>query len=458
MAILRANGVLSDRLNLAQQYGLLTFGNKRRDVYAAAGYDKSIRFEQYLACFQRQDIAQRIVSAPVVEAWRYPPTLLDGIDTAEGAEGTPFTNAWLRLVNSARDDAETRPGIVHPLTRLDLVSRIGRYAVLFFGLNDGKAPEEPAEANSLRDISDLLFVSVYDEGSARIVGWETDRTSPRYGKPTLYELVSIESGQQTTLRAHWTRCLHVADGVLTNDLFGTPALEPVWNRLIDIQKIMAATGEAGWTVMQPGYIFSTRDGYELSDDGAEQRQEQIDEFVHGLRRFLEVNGYEATTLSSQLQDPTGAITNALRLISAATGIPLRKLTGSERGELASTQDDENWIDFIEARQRQHLAPVIIEPFVNRLLWLGVLPPPSSGAYTVWWPSLRKNDPHRQAQIADISAQALQKIGATVDPRAFVAAYMPDLPVDAVSASPRLDAAKGGGLADNAAHPFWRGYP
>ena len=45
-------------------------------------------------------------------------------------------------------------------------------------------------------------------------------------------------------------------------------------------------------------------------------------------------------LGGELQDPTGAIDNILKLISAGTGIPLRKLTGSERGELASTQDDD----------------------------------------------------------------------------------------------------------------------
>jgi len=468
---LRTQSVIGDRMALAQQLGQLTFGDKRRDVYTAAGYDLTISHAQYLARFLRQDVAQRVVSAAVDEAWRLSPTLLDGKDAETGSEGTPFTDGWLALTRASADDAETRRGLAHYLARLDLVSRIGRYAVLFLGLADGKEPHEPAEAGSLKDASGLAFASVFNEGAARVTQWETDRRAPRYGKPTVYRLTdSVDGGQVVNFEAHWTRCIHVADNVLTNDLFGAPALEVVWNRLIDLDKIMAATGEAGWSQMQPGVVFSTRDGYELGADDADARQEQMDEFVHGLRRFLEMNGYDVTTLGGSFQDPSGGINNVLKLISAASGVPLRKLTGSERGELSSTQDDDNWIDVIEARQVQHVTPAIIEPVVNRLLWLGVLPPPASGTYTVWWPSLRQKNPEQQAKIADTNASALQKVGAKVDSRIFVETYLPDLPADAVSDAPepapviapasaeipqmtQPEQAEGGGLAENAARPF-----
>lgn len=432
---LRANSVLSERLNLAEAMGMLTFGSKRRDVYTAAGYDKTIRYDQYLSRFLRQDVAQRIVAAVVDDTWRKPPSLLDGLDVETGLENTLFTDGWLRMAQSVRDGAETRRGLLHYLARLDLISRVGRYGVFYLGLADGMEPNQPASAGSLRAPEDLAFVGVYDEGSAKIVKWDTDKTSPRYGKPEMYQLTTGSDGQVVTLNAHWTRCIHVADNALTSDIYGVPALEAPWNRLIDLEKIIAATGEAGWMQMQPGYLFSTKDGYELSADDADERQGQMDEFVHGLRRFLEMNGYEATMLSGSLQDPSGAVNNILKLISAATGIPLRKLTGSERGELASAQDDDNWIDVIEARQQKHVTPVIIEPVVNRLIWLGALPQPTSGAYAVWWPSLRQKNPTQQAQIADTNASALQKIGATVDPKRFAETYLPDLPADAVSKAP-----------------------
>lgn len=464
---LRTQSVLNDRMSLAGSLGALTFGSKRRDVYAAAGYDKSIRYEQYLSRFLRQDVAQRVVSAAVTDTWRRMPTLLDGLDIESGVEDTPFTDAWLALAVSGQDGAETRRGLVHYLARLDLVSRIGRYGVLYLGVADGKEPNEPAEAGSANGVEAMLFASVYDEGSAQITQWDTDRESPRYGRPTMYRLTSsANGGRPVSVEAHWTRCIHVADNALTSDILGAPALELAWNRLVDLEKVMAATGEAGWTQMQPGYVFSTKDGYGLDAD--DKRQEQMDEFVHGLRRFLEVNGYETTTLQGTLQDPSGAVDNILKLISAASGIPLRKLTGSERGELSSAQDDDNWIDIVEARQQQHVTPVIIEPTVNRLMWLGVMPPPTSGAYTIWWPSLRQSNPEQQAQIADTTATALQKIGAKVDPQVFVQTYLPDLPSEAVSEAPpsaefpqMSDSTEGGGLASNAAQPFraiWSSYP
>jgi hypothetical protein len=447
--------VIGDRMALAQQLGQLSFGSKRRDVYAAAGYDRSIEYTQHLARFLRQDVANRVVSAAVDDTWRLTPSMLDGLDTETGAEGTPFTDGWLRLATTATEEAETRRGLAHYLARLDLVSRIGRYAVMYLGLADGAEPPAPAVAGSLSGPDGLPFVGIFDEGSAKVTAWEMDRRSPRYGKPVMYRLTDrSESGAAISFDAHWTRCIHVADNVLTSDLYGAPALEVIWNRLIDLEKIMAATGEAGWSQMQPGYVFSTRDGYELDADEEGARQEHIDEFVHGLRRFLEMNGYETTTLAGTLQDPSGAISNVLKMIAAASGVPLRKLTGSERGELSSTQDDDNWIDVIEARQRQHVTPAILEPTINRLMWLGALPAPTSGRYAVWWPSLRQKSQTQQAEIADRAAAALQKVGAAVDPVQFAAVYLPDLPAAAVAP---VTPVKGGGLAENAAPPFRR-YP
>lgn len=467
---LRAQGTLEDRYQLASRLSLTFAGDKRRDVYAAAGYDKTIDYPQYLARYLRQDVARRIVDLVAEDTWRYMPYLIDGEDQATAADNSPLALAWLRISQGGGDEAETRRGLTHYLARLDRISGIGQYGVLYLGLADGKEPTEQAEAGSLFALSDLLFASVFDEGSARVTLYETDRRSPRYGRPLRYQLTDLsKSGARTTFDAHWTRCIHVADNLLTSDLFGSPRLEAAWNRLIDLEKIMAATGEGGWTQMQPGYIFSTKDGYEADEYNADAREGQIDDFVHGLRRFLEMDGYEATTLAGTLQDPSGAVDNVLKLISAATGIPVRKLVGSERGELASSQDDDNWIDVIESRQQQHVVPAIIQPTVNRLLWLGVLPPPTSGAYSIWWPSLRQKSPSQQAEIADRNASALQKVRAKVDPRKFAQTYMPDLPEDAISeeleaplAAPDVagPAAKGGGLADNAARPFrrWSNYP
>lgn len=456
----------SDQMERYRMAGALSLryngGRQGRDIYAAAGYGREVGYDQYLERYLRQDVARRAVNVVADDSWRLSPELLDGLDPDTAREETEFTRAWLALADSQTDEAETRRGLLHYLHRLDRISGVGRYGVLFLGLRDGRAAGEEATAGSLSSPSDLLFASVFDEKSARVLRYEADRQSPRYGKPTLYQLTESSDTGRVTFEAHWSRCVHVADNVLASDLVGSPRLEAVWNRLIDLDKLAASTGEAGWRTMVPGYAFTTKDGYELDANDA-ARTEQLDEFTNDLRRYIELNGMEITELAGQLQDPSGAVNVILKLISAGTGIPLRKLTGSEMGQLASGQDDDNWTDVIEARQQQHVTPAIIRPLVNRLLWLGALPQPTSGQYSVWWPSQRQKSLKDQAEIADRNAAALQKVRAKVKPRLFAQTYLPDLPAEAVEeeaeeppVNPLLMAGGDGGEQAQGEAPFAQG--
>ena len=132
-----------------------------------------------------------------------------------------------------------------------------------------------------------------------------------------------------------------------------------------------------------------------------------------------------------MQDPSGATDVYLKMISAGTGIPLRILTGSERGELASSQDEANWASVIEARRTRYAEPLILRPLVNRLLWAGALPQAQGGIYAVNWSVVQLPNPNEAAQRADTYASALQKVGVQVDGKAFVETFVPDLPESAV---------------------------
>ncbi len=76
----------------------------------------------------------------------------------------------------------------------------------------------------------------------------------------------------------------------------------------------------------------------------------------------------------------------IQLISATTGIPTRILLGSERGELASSQDERNWLSYIASRQTNFAGPVILRPFIDRLIEYGALP---KVEYEIHWPNLFK---------------------------------------------------------------------
>src|SRR5678815_446086 len=76
-------------------------------------------------------------------------------------------------------------------------------------------------------------------------------------------------------------------------------------------------------------------------------------------------------------------------IAGAKAIPKRILTGSEMGELASSQDRDNWKDQVQGRQTGYAGPYIVRPLVDRLVKYGYLPPPKEGplAYEVRWPHI-----------------------------------------------------------------------
>src|SRR5690606_36309968 len=90
---------------------------------------------------------------------------------------------------------------------------------------------------------------------------------------------------------------------------------------------------------------------------------------------------EATELTAQMGEPSPAVKAFIGMISAATGIPQRLLLGNEAGDLASSQDAQNWANVIDSRWENYCDPFILRPFANRLIWYGALPQPARDVYT-----------------------------------------------------------------------------
>jgi len=112
----------------------------------------------------------------------------------------------------------------------------------------------------------------------------------------------------------------------------------------------------------------------------------LNEYEHGLRRFLINEGVKLEELKQQMSDPSKNVDTILKMISAETGIPMRVLSGSERGQLASDQDKGEWLTYVQSRREDFAEPKIIRPFVLRLIELKILPKPKED-YTVKWQDL-----------------------------------------------------------------------
>jgi hypothetical protein len=385
-------GLLDDLLErgrLAVKMGKSFDGN--RDLYAALGYPLDITFEQYLAKFKRQGLAKVVVRKPVNACWRARPP----IDESHDAQ-TPLELEWDKLVRERR--------VYHYLARADTLACIGQYAVLFLGFSDGLPVDQPVQ-----QADKLLYLMPYAQSRAKIVEWEDDTSNPRYGQPKIYELsqrvYAASSFSTTPVRVHWSRVIHVINEPIDSETVGTPALEAVYNDLQNLELVSGGSAEMFWRGALPGMLVEKKDNYGKPDQDA--LDQHLYAYIHKLSRILKVEGVDVKMLAAQVADPTGHAGLYIDLIAAATGIPKRILMGSERGELSSTEDKENWALTIDERRREHCEPNLLRPFADRLIDKKTLPEPKSGTYSFAWPDASAPTEEKRVEIGAKRAAALK---------------------------------------------------
>lgn len=418
--------ILQQRSSIAGALGQ-SFGGDR-DLYAQLGYPKDISFDKYLAMYRRQDIAKRIVDLPAQDTWRDVPEVRDLLPTEEQHEvkDTEFLKGWQALSRRLR--------VHHYFERVDRLAGIGEYAVLLIGMKGGENLSDEVKEGELKSPDDVLFLAAYDEGSADIEEYETDPANPRFNLPRFYNIDTGESSDAAlggTKKVHWSRVIHVAEDLLENEVKGTPRLEAVFNRLQDLEKVVGAGAEAMWRLIYKGIVLTAKEGFELPKD--EITESKVEEFVHGMRRILELEGVEAKFEGGEVVDPSGMVDVIIALIAAETGIPQRILTGSERGELASSTDQSTWAGAIASRRESYAEPTILRQFIDRMILLGALQEAENeDGYSVEWEPLFEMSAKEEAETASKAADALQKLAPPglvdliIDPTKFVEVYLPRL--------------------------------
>jgi uncharacterized protein len=384
------------RANFAARFaGQQQYGGDR-DINEALGYKEDIQFKDYLGRYLRQDMAKAIIDRPVKATWQGPLELVESNE----AEDTEFEEAW--------EELEKKLGIKTRLTRLDRLTGIGKYGVLLLGLDDVKDREGFAKEVAEGD-RELIYIKPFSEESAKIDKYEEDTRNPRYGYPVMYniEIADVASGNSSNVKVHYSRVLHITDDPLESEVVGTPRLEAVFNRLMDLEKIVGGDGEMFWRGARPGYRGKVDPDYTMTDASKEGLEDQLDEYEHKLRRFLINEGVDIEAMEQQIADPSTHVDVQIQMISAVTGIPKRILTGSERGELASSEDRGAWLAYVQARREDFAEPCIVRPFVDKLIALGVLPEPAE-EYTVKWLDLFSVSEKDRVDIGKARATALRE--------------------------------------------------
>lgn len=400
-AIVRQRSPRFNSTMAGKQYG------GERDIYGVAGYvpADAVLFSHYWGMYTRGDVAGRIVDMPANTTWRTPPEITEPLaeDSKKDEEGnTEFVRAFNALAKRLR--------LWEYLTRVDRLAGVGRYAVLFLGTRGSTDQTLRQPLDRLTKPEDLLYFSIYHEGNAKIDEWETDVSNPRYGMPRIYKLTTSRENTGSTvgnqsLQVHATRVLHIAENLSEDEVYGRPRLERPLNRLFDLDKVAASTGEAYWQAVARILQANIDPGAEIDDAALAELDEKLGAIVHDLRRQFFGQGVKLEWLGGDTPNVSQVGDFFFSLIAGASGIPKRILFGSELGELASSQDQSNWYGTINERQENHAEPKILRPLIDKFIGMGVLPAPASGQYTVVWPTLFEESDKDKAEASLKRAQA-----------------------------------------------------
>lgn len=377
--LLFGNSQLSGRSALMRASGVYNQFNGLRKIQEVAGYQANLTFNDFYAAYQRQDIASRVIETYPDYTWMATPEIYD----SDRSVNTQFEKDISTLFKESN--------ILGRLRSFDIAANIGQFALLVIGIDDGTPLHSPLHPS--KTSHKLLYLRVYLEGEVTIKEWDTSASSPRYMQPTMYAVSPMESkgtgkalGIPTELQIHHSRCIHFADNSLNSDVYGVSRLQKVYDRMIDILKIVAGSGEMFWRGAYQGFAFEADAEGEFSDEEKTAMKDDIQKYLMGLDRAMLLKGVQAKALAPGISSPTDHLDAQLTMVSIASRIPKRILTGSEMGKLASTQDAENWAKQVQTRRANISEPKVLRPFIDFCIRNRVITPPAV-PYSILWPAL-----------------------------------------------------------------------
>lgn len=385
---------------------LTSFGGKR-DYNEIFGWDATLDAAKFLTMYNRGSIAKRVVDALPDALWARPPQIW-----APGDD--EWTNNWARQTDNW--------GLWQAIHRLDKLANLGQYSILVIGTDRGSL-DQP-----LNRASKILYLQPYGETSVRIDSYISDPTSPNFGKPLMYSVYPEGAGMMVTgtgkglilpsgtqgkasrssFRVHSSRVIHVCNSPLEDEVYGQPVMAPIWDLLTDLRKVVGSSSESYWIMANRGIQADIDKEMSLNAEDQAALQTEIDEYFHGIRRFMRTKGVTMKELQNDVADPKGPFEVIVTLISGTTGIPQRILTGSEAGQLASTQDKGNWAERVEEARALHAEPRILKPLVRFCLQKGIIQPPSS-SIQLNWPDAYRMSPLERGQTSAQTARTIANV-------------------------------------------------
>lgn len=435
--MVNSSQVVRDRF--ASMLGLSHNGS--RDLYAVFGYPKVLDVATLHAMYKRNAIANRIVRAFPQATWRDKPKVgdQDGNSPNKGEEGySPFAEAVNDLFESTN--------LLKYVERADRLAGRGRYSILLLGFAGDKDFSKPVGKTAK-----LMYVQPYGDTSATIARFVTDATDARYGKPLTYTVMqgndvdASGAAPKKSLNVHWTRVVHIAEFCDEDDVFGMPRLQPIYNNLLDLEKVLGGSAETFWLCANRGIHFSADKEMQFGETERTALLTAADKVAHSFDRSIVTRGVTAQVLQSESPDPSPNADKLLDVIAGGASMPKRILLGTEAGSLASSQDENNWAQRVTERRENFATPSILRPLITRLIETGNVPEPK-GKWTVEWPKgealgeVVEVDTKTKKLAMAVSYVSTPGMDMLIPPKKFGKDFLDmDIDIEALPADPDLDA-------------------
>lgn len=368
---LLSRGMMSSRMGV--QFG------GARDLYETFGYVRNPDFEVYMGIYKRNGLGQRVIKKFADSTWNKLPIMIDGEQRSDtlDTDSTPFLEEWVKLAK--------RIGLMQVMRQADIMCQIGQYSILFMG-SSGRDYSQPVKKNN-----GLFYISAYDESQSIIQALIRDPKNEKFGMPENYTVAFNDKDIGVEMPGgnlvHHTRAIHVAEDKLGSRIYGTPRLEAPLNRLFDLEKVTGGGAEAAWLAAWGGMLFSTQEDIDLPAEESEEGKflsEQMNKYFNRMQRYAVTKGLDVNTPAVSAISIKDIYETLKTDFAGTVGVPQRILFGSERGELASSQDQTEWNSLIETRRTNFAEPEILHPFVDWCIKYGILPPPKSKEYKTEW--------------------------------------------------------------------------
>ncbi len=404
-----------DRSSLwMEQYG------GERNLFSALGYVTNPRYEHYRARYERTDTAQALIDKIPQKAWSRPEVIDTGVESG--------TSDFEEKANEFLKGEYTEENPIEVMERATRMERLGKYSLIFLGLNDDNATpseteDEDNESSGVNLLSNevdesslqdqdageaIVYIRPYDEGRAdpEEINWETaDPTSERFGKPISY---NIDFGDhQPTGRVHHSRVIHVVGNVFDNEFISPSILKSSINRIDDIEKILGGSAEAYWRSAYSPMIVSPPEIQgqmtEFSDSG-EELHKQINRYINNFSREI-FTAADVKLMNPDAENPLEFLETQYRDLAVGHNIPQSILMGNETGERATEEDRRMFNERVSDFREEYCEPAVVNKFIAMLINLNVFPEPQ-GWFQLNWPPVDEKTEKEEANIRQTLSDAL----------------------------------------------------